>query len=440
MKMSRARTLPFLLGFLALSTSALAEECDNPWSGVWDVTSRYQAGESAAAMTFSMQGDQVLVASGPLDEAQFVTLRGSGSIDGDIATLSMSASNHEVGRLVLQCRNGTLFGEGVLFGTPVGIHAIRPPRRSRPPVTHVFAPARYSLQYTSTLDPALRLEPGDTVRTTTLDNEGRDASLVWRGMPGNTLTGPFYVEGALPGDTLVVRLNRVRLNRDNANMFSGAINRRAVQSDYEQTPVQGWGRGWSLDLARGRARLTQPSDRLARFSTPLRPMLGSIGVAPPRNQAIFAGDLGAHGGNLDYNRLVEGVTIYLPVWRPGAHLFLGDGHAAQADGEITGQGLETSLQVEFSVELMRGASLGQVWMEDAEDIMVSGIDNTLDQALQMATTGMARWLRERYQLNDSEIAAVLGTSIEYDIAEVVDPRPHVVARISKAVLQTIRPH
>jgi acetamidase/formamidase len=256
-------------------------------------------------------------------------------------------------------------------------------------------------------------------------------------MPGNPLTGPFYVEGAMPGDTLVVHLERVALNRDTAKMYSGMLDQKAVQGGYSQEAAPDWGRTWILDRAKGTARLEKPGDRLGKLELPLRPMIGSIGVAPPLNQAIFAGDLGFHGGNMDYRRHVAGATIHFPVWRAGALLSLGDGHALQGDGEISGQGLETSLDVEFRVELVKGKTLGQIWSEDAEFVMVSGIDNSLESSLQMATTGMARWLKENYALNDSEVAALLSGAIEYDIAEIVDSRPHVVARLAKKVLLAI---
>jgi acetamidase/formamidase len=122
-------------------------------------------------------------------------------------------------------------------------------------------------------------------------------------------------------------------------------------------------------------------------------MVGSIGVAPPLNMALYAGDAWIYGGNLDYNRVTSGTTLHFPVYRAGAHLFLGDGHAAQGDGEISGQGLETSLDVDFTVELVKGNAVGQLWSEDAESVMVHGFDNSLDAALQSATSGMARWLK-----------------------------------------------
>jgi acetamidase/formamidase len=90
------------------------------------------------------------------------------------------------------------------------------------------------------------------VRTSTLDNEGEDQALRPKAMPGNTLTGPFYVEGAMPGDTLVVRLERVALNRRTAKMYSGTLNQKAVEGGYAQTPAEGWGRTWVLDHEKGR--------------------------------------------------------------------------------------------------------------------------------------------------------------------------------------------
>ena len=166
-------------------------------------------------------------------------------------------------------------------------------------------------------------------------------------------------------------------------------------------------------------------------------MLGCVGVAPPNRQAFQSGNLGRYGGNMDYNQNREGATLYLPVNQPGALLFLGDGHAAQGDGELTGNALETSMDIEFTVDLIRGKSLGQPRSENDEYVMVSGIAGSLDDALKMATTGMSRWLEQEYKLSAGEIAMVLGSSMRYDIAEVVDPQVHVVAKLSKSVLAQI---
>jgi amidase len=316
---------------------------------------------------------------------------------------------------------------------------VRPQQAGRAPVVHDFKPTTFVLQYSARHAPALRIRPGDTVKTFTLDNEGRDAQLQYRGMPGNTLTGPIWVEGAMPGDTLVVKLNKVRLNRDTADMASSGLDGRALLPGVAQVRTPGWNNTWVLDRERGVARPQSPTDKLAGLELPLKPMIGSIGLAPMMNQALMAGDVAFHGGNMDYDRVAEGATLYFPVWTAGALLSLGDGHALQGDGEISGQGLETSLDVELTVELIKGDALQQVWLEDADAVMVTGIENGLDASLQRATTGMSAWLKKRYGLNDSEIALLLSASIAYDIAEIVDPRPHVVARIAKSTLAMLKP-
>jgi acetamidase/formamidase len=181
----------------------------------------------------------------------------------------------------------------------------------------------------------------------------------------------------------------------------------------------------------------QPSPKLKSFTVKLDPMLGGVGVAPPNGQSISTSDLGAFGGNMDYQGIREGATLHLPVFTRGALLFMGDGHALQGAGELPGQGLETSMDVEFSVRIIENETLGQPWVEDDRFVMVMGIAGSLTEALQRATTGLTRWLEKRYQLNSAEVAMVLGTSIDYEIAEIVDPHVNVVAKISKDTLKQI---
>lgn len=430
--MTRLIALLALMG-LTMSAEARAAAPD-PWAGQWDVTAEFDQGSAAGALTLARKGDRIEGASEPLDEAQFFPLEVTGRPRPDGAELALAYRGEAVGQLSVTVRMEKLSGTGILYGIPVRVSGVRPSAPKRPPVTHDFVPTTYHIQFSGGTAPVLRIAPGDRVRTSTLDNEGKNSAGQWRGMPGNTLTGPFYVEGAMPGDTLVVHLERVALNRGTAKMYGGELDQKAVQGGYRQEAVPDWSRTWILDRTKGIARPEKPGDRLRSLELPLRPMIGTIGVAPPLNQALFAGDLGFHGGNMDYRRHVAGATLYFPVWRAGALLSLGDGHALQGDGEISGQGLETSLDVEFSVELIKGKTLGQVWSEDDEFVMVSGIDNSLEAALQMATTGMARWLKERYRLNDSEVATLLSSAIQYDIAEIVDPRPHVVAKLAKKTL------
>ncbi len=119
-------------------------------------------------------------------------------------------------------------------------------------------------------------------------------------------------------------------------------------------------------------------------------------------------------------------------------MFVGDGHALEGDGELNGDALETSMDLEFTVDLIKGKSTRGPRFENDEYLMASGIAGSLTDALQEATTELARWLERDYKLSPNESNVVLGTSIRYDVAEVVDPQVHVVAKVSKAVLATIQ--
>src|SRR5207237_9059098 len=117
-------------------------------------------------------------------------------------------------------------------------------------------------------------------------------------------------------------------------------------------------RAWTMDKARGVARLDQVEMQPGGIELPLKPMLGCIGVAPARKEAIATSVPGAFGGNMDYASMGAGAKLMLPVNEPGALLFLGDGHARQGEGEVAGTGLGTSVEVGFSVERVKEKGLG----------------------------------------------------------------------------------
>ena len=158
--------------------------------------------------------------------------------------------------------------------------------------THHFNPNRY---YTAigTYEPVLRIGDGDSVVTTTVDAGGSDASNTRVTPGGNPQTGPFYVEGAEPGDTLAVRFDRLWPNRTQG--WTGTyLAPNVVDPEYatELPPIREWGRAdWELDLAAGTATLVKPLTRLGKFTVPMRPMLGCFGVAPDRG---FSGSNLAH--------------------------------------------------------------------------------------------------------------------------------------------------
>lgn len=332
-----------------------------------------------------------------------------------------------------------LVGTGIRFGLPVKIRAYREPPAPTQSATHVFEPKEFHRSFSGAIPPALKINPGDVVKTWTVDAGGSDKNNKRLSLGGNPETGPFYIEGALPGDTLAVHLRKLTLNRDTA-ISTPVVSPDALTSQYigELPKPETYGSMWRLDRERGVASLVLPaSERLKNYVVPLRPMLGCVAVAPPPGTAYRTGNLGPFGGNMDYNRITEGTTVYLPVFQVGALLFVGDAHAAQGDGELTGNALETSMDVEFSVDVIRGQALNMPTAENDDYRMAMGIAGSLNEALQYATTTMARWLTRDYKLNPQEVASLFGTAMSYDIAEVVDPQVHIVARISKKALEQI---
>jgi amidase len=314
------------------------------------------------------------------------------------------------------------------------------PKSTAPPQIHTFEPTQFEHFFSDAVAPVLHLNPGDTVKTWSVDAGGTDPKGVRRTSGGNPLTGPFYIEGTLPGDTLVVHLTRLRLNRDTA-ISSPLIVNSALNPGYveQRKKVEDYNADWKLDRERGFASLEKPTDAMKEYKVPLSPMLGCVGVAPSRGNRYRSGYLGSFGGNMDYNQVKEGVTIYLSVSTPGALLYVGDGHALQGAGELTGNALETSMDIEFTVNYLPGGGPPNPRMENSDFLMASGISGSLDDAFRGATTNLVRWLEKTYKLNPAEVSSLVSTSVIYDIAEVVDPQVHVVAKMPKSILQAFKP-
>lgn len=300
------------------------------------------------------------------------------------------------------------------------------------PQRHDFTPTVFYRQFSPLNKPVLTIAPGDTVHTTTVDAGGADEKGVERVMGGNPQTGPFYVEGAEPGDTLVVHILKLRVNRDYASS-DDSIDESAMNSELAvMMKDAGKTVKWRIDQARGVAFPDGAGPDLANYTVPLKPMLGCIATAVGPSQAPpGTGDSGGYGGNMDFNEIGEGATVYLPVANPGALLYLGDAHAAQGDGELNGNALEISAEVEFSVDVIRGTNLFGRRIETQTHIITMGLSASLDDALKGATDAMAKWLNEDYQLTPSETAQVMGTAAEYKISEVADRNSGVVMKISK---------
>jgi amidase len=300
--------------------------------------------------------------------------------------------------------------------------------------THDFEPTHFHVTIGSH-EPVLRVASGVTVRTSCVDAAGCDSSGERVTDGGNPQTGPFFVEGAAPGDTLAVHLDRIAPNR--ARGVSGRVVAANVVDPWfvAELPRDPEGDWWSLDLERGTATLEEPPPGLESLrALPLAPMLGCFGVAPPRGQAISCATSGPYGGNMDYRGFRPGVTVYFPVFAEGGLFHVGDGHALQGDGEIVGTGIEVSMDVEFTVEVIKGKTISWPRAEDAEFVMAVGNARPLDQAVQHATTELMRLLAEDHGLDYRASSALLGQCIRYDVGNVYDPAYTAVAKIAKDFL------
>jgi acetamidase/formamidase len=287
--------------------------------------------------------------------------------------------------------------------------------------THGFEPTGYHLTI-GPHQPVLSIEPGDTVHTSTVCAGGRDrdGKVVVEG--GNPQTGPFFINGAERGDVLAVRFDRIVPNR-RSGWSSTMLAANVVEPHFVRTLPGEWVRAdWDVDVEAGTATLVGPETSLGRLCVPLDPMLGCFGVAPPGGQALGTGTSFVNGGNMDYRGFREGVTVYFPVFETGALLHLGDGHAVQGDGEITGTGIEISMDVTFTAWIHR-KNQPITWprAEDGTFIMAVGNARPLDEAVQHATTELCRWLMEDYDLDQRGASILMGQCIRYDLGTCSTP-------------------
>ena len=305
------------------------------------------------------------------------------------------------------------------------------------PATRPFIPERFYNTFSFAHPPAMRIKPGEWIVTKTADAAGVD----WNGKQvaqgPNPQTGPFFVEGAEPGDMLVVSIEKLEINR--ASGYSSsllapyAVDPAALIARVDREPRRV---NWILDKAKNVARLD--GNDIGGLELGLRPMLGCVGVAPARKEAVATSTPGPFGGNMDYAGMNAGVKVMLPVYEPGALLFVGDGHALQGEGEVVGTGIETSMDVEFSVQVVKKKPSQWPRLENETHLMVLGSERPLLQALQHATSEMHRWLMQDYGMSERGAAILMGQALEYEVGNVVDPHFTMVAKMRKSVLAGLK--
>ena len=285
-------------------------------------------------------------------------------------------------------------------------------------------------------EPVLRIKPGAIVESRSFSRPGDYYERAGGAWPGEV--GPFHIEGATPDDTLVIKILKLRLNRDTAVSSVNPNGISAVAGDSRtrmlNDPLPSRRFVWQLDRARNMGILELPNSASKRIEVPLRPMLGRLAVAPAGTEVFGGLWPGNFGGNMDSSDAREGTTVYLPIFHDGALFYFGDVHALQGDGEIVGSGLETTADVSFQFDLIKGRRIRWPRMEDADDIMVAGSIRPLVDAFRIAQVELIEWLVDEYGFERMEAYQVVSQAGHSRIANVVDPNYTVMAKFPKKLL------
>jgi acetamidase/formamidase len=426
-----------LLGFcLCLPLAVGASE---PTKEAWLVKTDLWGNTSYQTLTFAQEGQTL---TGVFDGDKLVGTRRGDALDVTVTDAS-NAIHHLKATITGAAMTGVVDdpdtnSPGKRVSHPFIGHRL-PQRPDGPPRVYSFTPRDYSNEFSATRAPVLTVWPGDGIRTQTIDSGGVDRYGSTVALFGNPQVGPFYVVGAEPGDTLAVHIRQLRLNRDYADSLDSIVGPALGRSVAAEAQALGKPVRWKLDREKGLASPMNPTPALSHYSVPVRPMLGGMAVAPGfGSPAMSTGDTGRSGGNMDFNQVVEGNTVYLPVSQPGALLYFGDAHALQGDGETSQYALETSMDVEVSVDVIKGKTVPMPRVESPTQLMVLGQAGSVDEATRAATTGLIKWLAQDYGLTLSEAAQVLGSSVHYSVANLAGRSVGVAARLDKALLANLQ--
>lgn len=282
-------------------------------------------------------------------------------------------------------------------------------------------------------DPVLKVKPGDTVETETM--MGAFYTEKGGAYPGEV--GPFYVEGATREDTLVVKILKLRPNRDLAVSLHFARMGTLASDKFTPTLTEPYPEKrylWRLDRQKNTGHLDVPESRIKSIDVPLAPMLGRIATAPAGGEAINTSWPREFGGNMDAAEVAEGVTLYLPIFNDGAYFYFGDAHGRQGDGEICGTGLETTVDVTFQFEILKGKKIAWPRFDDGEYLMVAGSFRPLQDAFRIAHFELIGWLVQEYGFEKWDALQVVSQLAVTRVANVVDPNYTIVAKFPKKYL------
>lgn len=314
----------------------------------------------------------------------------------------------------------------------------------QPATIHYTATIRNVKYVYASVPPVAHLRPGNILEANSLDcfgnviqKPGDSLSLV---KGDNPLTGPFYIDGSEPGDTLVVHILELKVEgKQGIGAFApgfGALNEtNYTPMLHAPLPEKIW--FYPIDHATNTATF-QALDSPYQTKIPLHPFLGCIGVAPAAGEARSSIVPAEFGGNMDAPEVSPGNTLYLPVNVPGALLYFGDGHAVMGDGEIAGTAIEVPMSARLQFEIIKGKHTAWPRFENENELMATGIYRPLDDALRIAYTELVAWIHADYGLSELDAYQLLSQVGKVHVSEMVDPNYVVIASIDKKFLPPLK--
>src|SRR5256886_6270472 len=315
------------------------------------------------------------------------------------------------------------------------------PTTSEPRVVrYQLKPSELKYTYATSYAPVARLKSGDILETNTVDcfgNAVRKPGDTLSMAPGdNPLSGPFYIEGAEPGDTLAVKILEIKVD-GNQGVDALAPGFGAINST-NYTPMLNpaikekiW--FYPIDHATNTATF-QALDSKFSVKIPLHPFFGCIGVAPAGGEARTSVVPEAFGGNMDSPEASAGNTVYFPVNVSGAQLYMGDGHAAMGDGEVAGTAIEVPLRGRLQVNVIKGQKIGWPRFENEDAIMTVGAYRPLDDCLRIAFTELVAWIHHDYGLSELDSYELLSKVAKIHLNEMVVPNYVILSSLRKKYL------
>ncbi len=296
-------------------------------------------------------------------------------------------------------------------------------------------PGEYQYTFGPYAEPIARVARGETVVIHTIDAFGdlltredqSPASVL--GPYLNPQTGPIYVEGAEPGDTLAVTIEAIEPARDWAvsclvPYFGGLTSTRFTATLQDPLPEKVW---LYKQTASGGFAYKD------RWEIPWAPFFGTIGTAP-HIEAVASLAPGAHGGNMDVPDVTVGNTIYLPVHHPGALFYTGDAHAAQGQGELCGVALEIAARGTFTFDVIKGQAIEWPRIESPDEIMVVGSARPMEDAARIAYSELIRWMESEHGFDRLDAYQLLSQAGGLYVGNMVDTNYSLVAKCPKRYL------